>query len=601
MTNSESLQQRGATRVLGEWMSAVAGLVRAVNTAVPVDDLLDRIADHACRLIGLEYCAVMLADPSGAWLRVRGSSGLARSYVEALNREHVLVIDPDDVNDETVAASSYHQGVTLVVSDLSSAADYGASRRWARTQGFTARALIAAPLLGSTGPAGVIVAYSTERTFTSSEVELVELLAQHAVLALETAELRAAQSATIDELQRHRHVLELAEVQHRRLMQLLLDEAGLQRLAESLSEALQVSITIEDATDAVLAVAPAGSATPPTNRRWRRRTAVRAAIRSLHERFEVVPLELGASGEHGWVAPVVLGGQLVGQVWGTGVDALPDPSECRVIERFALVVGVELLKRRYRVETQNRLVGDLVDELLRTDAELTDAMLERATVLGHDLTGPQVLAVVTADADLGGLVDPVRSSLLGSPRPLVGRHGEVLVVIVPAEPDPLPALTAVHHRVAALAESSRVATILGPRVTGSFGEALAPTLAAARLCAEAGTDHVLDLRDLGLAAHLLRVGTTNELCSFVDALLGPVEEYDRSRGTQLCPTLRTWLKGGCSVPTTAREMTLHPNTVAYRLQRAERLLGRELRTTALRMELQLAFTVRDIQVATRPS
>ena len=42
---------------------------------------------------------------------------------------------------------------------------------------------------------------------------------------------------------------------------------------------------------------------------------------------------------------------------------------------------------------------------------------------------------------------------------------------------------------------------------------------------------------------------------------------------------------------------MHPNTVAYRLTRAEQLLQRDLRATATRMELQLAFTVRDIQRA----
>jgi hypothetical protein len=387
-------------------------------------------------------------------------------------------------------------------------------------------------------------------------------------------------------------------------MQLLLDEAGLSRLAESLSEALLASITIEDVDDAVLAVAPTGTATPAPSARDRKRPAVRAALRALRERYEVMLIEPdGATRAPAWVAPVVIGGQLVGRLWGTEAAAPPDAAERRMIERFALVVAVELLKRRYRIDTENRLAGDLVDELLRsTPAHLSPSTLERAAALGHDLARTQVLAVVTADTDVRRLADAVRSGPFRSPRPLVGAHEGALVVIVPAEPDPIPVLSAVHERIVAVAGTSRVVTVLGPPVTDTgFGAAFSVAAGAARLCPAEGTGRVLDLRELGLAAHLLRVGTAAELRSFVDALVGPLEEHDDRRRASLCTTLRAWLAAGCSIPAAAKALTLHPNTVTYRLGRAEQLLGRDLRTMATRMELQLAFTVRDIERAAAPT
>ena len=590
-------------RLLGVWMSAVADLVRAVNAAKPLDELLERIAEQACRLIGFDFCAVMLADPTRTWLHVRGSHGLPPDYVAVLNREHTLTVKPGRPDDDTVTARAFREAVTLTVRDIAGADGYGATRRWAQLQGFGA--LLATPLLGPGGPAGVVVAYSrVAREFTGSEIELVELLAQHAVLALETADLRAVQQETIAELEHKRQLLEAAEVQHRRLMQLLLDEAGLSRLAESLSEALLASITIEDVDDTVLAVAPAGTTTPAPSARERRRPPVRAALRSLHERYEVTLVEpVGWTKGPAWVAPVVIGGQLVGRLWGTGIAAPPDAVERRMIERFALVVAAELLRRRYRIDTENRVAGDLVDELLRTTPpHIPPSTLERAAALGHDLACPQVLAVFTADTDVQRLADAVRSGLFRSARPLVGTHNGTLVVILAAEPDPVPVLSAVHERIVALTGVRRVVTVLGPPVTGiGFGAAFSVAAGAAQLCPAEGTNGVLDLRELGLAAHLLRVGTTAELRSFVDALVGPLEEYDDRRGAQLCATVRAWLAAGCSVPAAARDLTLHPNTVAYRLARAEQLLGRDVRATATRMELQLAFTVRDVErAAPRP-
>jgi sugar diacid utilization regulator len=586
-------------QLLGAWLTAVADVVRGVNAAEPLEVLLSRIAEQACRLVGFDFCAVMLVDPSGDWLQTRGSHGLSAEYVALLNREHVVVVHPAD----TVAAHAFRGAVTLAVPDILREREYAATRRLAVDQGF--RALLAVPLAASTAPRGVVVAYSTApREFGPAEVELVELLAQHATLALETAELRAAQERTIAELSAKREVLEWAEAQHRRLMQLLLNEAGLQPLAELLAEALNASITIEDVDDTALAVAPAEPHTPAPDAATRKRRPVRPALESLRARYEVVPIRrCGPDGLPAWVAPVVIGGQLVGRLWGTGAAAVPDPAQRRMIERFALVVAVELLKQRNRVDTENRLAGDLVDELLRAGASRSDTVLERAAALGHDLGGPQVLAVVAVErgsgGDAGKLADVVRAT---SGRPLVGARDGLLVLILPAEPDPTHTLARVHELVAARADVQRVATVVGPPVSGlEFADAFSVAAAAVELCPDGGTAGVLDLRQLGLAAYLLRTGTTAALRSFADTLVRPLEEYDARKKAQLCTTVRTWLDVGASVPAAAKALIVHPNTVAYRLTRAEQLLCRDLRSTATRMELQLAFTVRDVQRARGPA
>jgi sugar diacid utilization regulator len=593
-------------QLLGAWLTAVADVVRGVNAAEPLDVQLSRIAEQACRLVGFDLCAVMLVDPTGQWLQARGSHGLAAEYVARLNREHALALRPGGPDSDTLAAHAFRGVVTLAVPDILREHEYPSTRRWAHTQGF--RALLAVPLAANAAPHGVLVAYSREpREFAAAEVELVELLAQHATLALETAELRAAQERTIAELSAKREVLEWAEAQHRRLMQLLAGGAGLQRLAELLAEALHASITIEDVDDTVLAVAaerPGGTATPAPDPATRKRRSVRMALESLRTRYEVVPIQhCGPDGRPAWVAPVVIGGQLVGRLWGTGVPAVPDPARRRMIERFALVVAVELLKQRDRVETENRLAGDLVDELLRTEANLfSGTALERAAALGHDLSGPQVLAVVAADkggaGDAGKLADTVRAATTGPVRPLVGARNGLLVLILPADADPTSTLARVHELVVARAGVQGVATVLGPPVAGlDFAAAFSVAAAAVELCPDEGTDGVLDLRRLGLAAYLLRTGTTAALRSFADTLVRPLEEHDARKKSQLCATVRTWLAVGASVPAAAKALIVHPNTVAYRLNRAEQLLRRDLRATATRMELQLAFTVRDVQRA----
>jgi DNA-binding PucR family transcriptional regulator len=80
-------------------------------------------------------------------------------------------------------------------------------------------------------------------------------------------------------------------------------------------------------------------------------------------------------------------------------------------------------------------------------------------------------------------------------------------------------------------------------------------------------------------------------------MIEPITEHDRRRGGDLLTTLRTWLSTGCSTPEAAAELVIHPNTVAYRLAKVERLTGRNLRRPDVRMELQLAVTVHQLSGA----
>ena len=248
---------------LRSWMSAVSEIVRSVNAAEPLASVLTRVADQACELIGFEFCAVMLADERRECLQIAGWSGLTPDYLAQVSDGQGLRIRPPGPDLDTPAARAFREDRTIVVPDVREARSYGRLRHLAPTQGY--RALLVAPLRGSGDLAGVIVAYSvTARQFSEPELELIELLAGQAAMALETARLRAEQQDVIrelslanEEMRRGRAVLEWAEQQHHQLMQLVLDEVELPELVGALASALRASVTVEDTDGRVLASAPA--------------------------------------------------------------------------------------------------------------------------------------------------------------------------------------------------------------------------------------------------------------------------------------------------------------------------------------------------------
>ena len=606
---------------LRPWMSAVSEIVRSVNAAEPLEKVLTRVAVQACELIGFEFCAVMLADHSRECLHIAGCSGLTTDYLAQVSENRSLRIHPPGPNLDTPAARAYREGRTIAVADVRKAPCYGRLRHLAPTQGY--QALLASPLRGSDDLAGVIVAYSViARQFSSPELELIELLGCQAAMALETARLRTEQQEVIrelsranDELRRGRAVLEWAEQQHHQLMQLVLDEGGLPELVSALASALRASVTVEDTDGRVLASAPAEGYCPPPTPAARRAGAPHGTLRpqeAAGRRYMVArvpaPQANGRTAPDGpradtaaWAAPVVVGGELAGRLWVTAPPADPEPVQLRVVERFALVVALLLLQQRHLLDVQSRLSGDLLGDLLRDGGPVRpQAVLDRAAAIGHDLSRPHVLALLAADTTVPATIrlpELAKTAAEPGPAPLVGPYDGAYVLLLPEKPDPGDALRRVLAKAGqAVGPQGMVTMVAGPVARGpaDYGTAFRVARGAAALRRASGRGGFVDVGRLGLSALLLETGTPDALRRFAATVLQDVEAHEERYGGDLLATLRAWLSAGCSTAAAADALVVHRNTVTYRLGRIEQLTGRVLRDSSVRLELQLALTIREI-------
>ena len=242
----------------------------------------------------------------------------------------------------------------------------------------------------------------------------------------------------------------------------------------------------------------------------------------------------------------------MGRLWITGLAAPPNPGERRMIERFALVVGVEVLKRRHRVEVEERLSGDLIADLLRPDGlAQPQAVLARAAALGHDLADPHWLGLIVVPSgapSLSGIGSAAEPATV-----LAGRYEDAVVLLLPLRFDPVATMGRIHAHVAGRSDGA-VTLVIGAAVTdpGEYAQAYRLAFGAARLRQHAAPGGVLDLRDLGVAALLLHSGTPpRELRRFAEALVLPLHAHDERRHTELVATLRAWLDAGCATAATA--------------------------------------------------
>lgn len=583
---------------LRTWLAAVTAISRSVNAATPLDAIVNDIARQGRRLIGFDSCAILLIDPPGDVMKIVGSSGLLPRYLDLVGSEQSLHLYPVGATAQLPVARAYHDGRTITVPDVTNS-EYARLVEFSLAQGY--RSLLAAPLRDGEKIIGMLIGYfSAPHGFEAAEIELAELLAEQTATAVQAARLRESRVVTITELsianaelRERRSRLEWADQQHRRLMQLVLDNIGLSGLVAALADLLGASVTVQDASQKTLASAHGADAylAPPKIDRRRRDDRARPL------RYEAK--RVGDQPQPTWLTPVILGGEVVGRLWVIGTSEAPDAGQLHLIERFALVAGWEILKQRHLVEVQERLSADLLVDLLRTDGVVRpEVLVQRAAALRLDLTAPHWVAVGTADAALSlATAQSSTRGLLDSAKAFAGIYDSSIVILIAADHDPVALLRRFQRHLQEHLHDTRVVMALSPLAEHIDDYAINFQIAmkSARLRAGAGSEGLIDLREISLTTLILAMGAVpNQLRALSDKLVRPLAVHDERRGGDLVITLRMWLDFAYSVTKAADALNLHVNTVSYRLTKIQQLIRRDLRLASTRVELALALHVWDV-------
>ncbi|MFE7564824.1 helix-turn-helix domain-containing protein [Kitasatospora sp. NPDC057500] len=465
-------------------------------------------------------------------------------------------------------------------------------------------AIIGVPLLLGGRVIGVLFAADrSPRAFSPDEVALLCTLAAHAAIALDTAKSLADTRAALAELnsanaliRAHSAAVQRAEQGHDRLTDLVLRGAEVPDVAAAVAALLGGGIAVLDAEGEPLA----GPAAAPGAGLAEAAAASRAEGRSVR---------------HGeaWVCAVLAGQEQLGTLVLRGRPDLDD-ADRRLFERAGVVTALLLLLRRSVAETENRVRGELLADLLTVPDRDPAGLTARGRRLGVDLGRPHLVLV----AEPGGARDTgTRSRLAGAAgrylfgsRGISAEHGEAVVLLVPAGGGGSGASDACDgsgegdaaQRAAGQA-AERLARLTGFPVTVGAGRPAAGPVALAAAYAE-GLRCVRALRVLGrsgegASARALGflgvlLGDGHDVAGFVRATLGPLLEYDARRGTELVRTLRAYFDCGGSLTRAKDELHVHVNTVVQRLDRVEVLLGRDWNGPERSLELQLALRLQQL-------
>ncbi|MFG3029802.1 helix-turn-helix domain-containing protein [Streptomyces sp. NPDC048253] len=536
-----------------------------------VDAVLQAIVQRARSLLGTDIAYLSLHDPArgDTYMRVTEGSVAARFQQLRLGMGEglgglVAQTARPYVTDDYFRDDRFRHTTTI---------DAGV-----RDEGLVA--ILGVPLM--LGPHVIGVLFAADRRARVFEREQIALLGSFAALAaaaIDTANLLTETRSALaglehaNEIIRDRSaVIERASDVHDRLAELVLRGGGVHDVAAAVSQVL-------DGTVEFLETAPAA--------------AVEASRAEGH----------AVRHEHDWVAAVAAGGELLGALVLRGHPGL-DPVDQRTLERAAMVTSLLLLARRSAAEAEQRVRGELLDDLLEARDRDPRLLRERATRLHADLDATHVVLAARLDAaapDADQEADARRRLWSAASHLAATRHGLAAardggtVLLLPLEhgdtATELARRTALHlgtavHEAVTVGASAPVRGLAADpdTVVAAYAEGRR-CLDALRLLGRSGDGAAAE--DFGFLGLLL--AGDRDVAGFVERTIGRVVAYDERRGTDLLRTLDAYFASGMSPARTKDELHVHVNTVAQRLERVGRLLGDDWQSPARALEIQLAL------------
>ena len=289
----------------------------------------------------------------------------------------------------------------------------------------------------------------------------------------------------------------------------------------------------------------------------------------------------------------------------------------RAVPALADALLVERVREDTRVDTEARLRGELLEELLAGEVVSRESLVRRARHLGADLSEGAVAVVGRLQdphSDGRVITDPrlVRRFMqqtrgvleLHWPKALVDWHEGLLVILLPkrAEGDEGEGPEALAHTLARRLLAATGPTVPGLTLTLALSrqqddpERLGSAIDEAQLALSIGeklgrAGEVVTFEETGTYKLLFQVfaDRPEELESFYEQTMAPLVRYDEQYQTELVGTVATYLDLDCNLAATAQTLYTHRHTIRYRLDRITELAGLDIGKTDDREKLSLGL------------
>ncbi len=375
-------------------------------------------------------------------------------------------------------------------------------------------------------------------------------------------------------LNRQAVLLKRAEEVNKALTGLVLNNKGIQVVADSVSQLIESRIWIVDKAGGVLASSPEGSPYVPSDshRQWEVNVDNKMLGKFVVEKRKLDELDL------------------------------------MLIEQARLVFSLELMREKIAFDTESRLRGTFFEELLLNPQADERITASKGLQLGLSPSWLWEVAVIEADEPFYNEDSPIaetiqsllaEESAVRKVRPQLQIHGGKIVLFLPSVPSSgaesrqdngKGRQTPWNEKMQSwLQQWDSVRIGIGRQVrlfetNRSYHEARTAVSIGFRLNRRR---QLFLYSEVEMLQMLLDSTDETWLSRFVDERIGKLAEHDRENGTNYVSTLYHYLATGGSLNETSNRMYIHRNSVNYRIDRIKTMTGLDLNSAQSRFELYL--------------
>jgi PucR family transcriptional regulator, purine catabolism regulatory protein len=420
-------------------------------------------------------------------------------------------------------------------------------------------------------------------------------------------------------INRQASLLEESQAIHKSLLGVVIRGGGWQELADECARLLQEPMVLLDTSLEVLAT----SAGFPVSTAY---LDARLALSEARERFAGLtgpsPLRVEQEGLPALFAlPIVSSHRVLGYVCTLSDAKALSAMQILTLEHAATIAALEMAQDRVRFETEVRLKGDFVDDVISGAEQAVDSLLRRGVFLGCDLRYGATVILLGID-EYDGLVarrglDQEEldrdieffftqcSRLVASVEPssLVSLKSGRIVIFVcgksAQEPSALKKLATSLQALGPTSGSLSISAGIGAftRDTTEMDRGYQQALVALKVGRKlAGAGSQLSFENVGTYRILLDTfeRDPHEIRALYEETIGPVDAYDSANGTQLAQTLAVYFRNNENLTQTATDLHAHRHTIRYRLEKIAEINGLNVFETEHKERLGLGLKAKSL-------
>jgi len=318
--------------------------------------------------------------------------------------------------------------------------------------------------------------------------------------------------------------------------------------------------------------------------------------------------ELRPDGLSRLIAPIVNRDVGRGYLSFIAMNSTFDEMDTLILDHSAVVCALEMARAKAISEIEKKLRGDFLDNLMIGTVGEAEAMAE-GDRFGHDMTTPHVALVITwigektpsnrrLETLVNGLLAGRQTSVLSRLR-----ENEVRLFYATDSSTPIQGARELAEEIRAEARreypDARLAIGIGSVAAkindwrSSYREAAQAADIARRL----QTDNAMYIGDLGIYTFLAHPDYRDDLRALRDSTIGNLINYEERQRADLLLTLEAFFQCHGNHTQTAELLSVHRNTLFYRMNRIAEITGLDLNQPDVRLAVHLALKIHRLLTA----